>query len=218
MAAPDDSQLVLASASPRRQALLETLGIRVRRLPVDLDESPRAGEAPEALVRRLAEDKARAGFALDGSGLPALGADTLVVLDGRTLGKPVDREAALAMLAALSGRAHAVLSAVAVATASGVQVRVSHSIVEFRDIPAEEAQRYWDTGEPRDKAGAYGIQGVGGIFVTRLDGSFSGVMGLPVAETEMLLRDAGIDCWRHRIDGAAGDGPAAGDPARALQR
>lgn len=213
--AADDAQLVLASGSPRRLALLETLGIRVRQRATDIDERARPGEAADALVLRLAEAKARAGLALEataGAVLPVLGADTVVVLDDVVLGKPVDRADGLRMLAALSGREHEVLTAVAVAAPAGIQLRLSRSRVGFREIPAAEAARYWLTGEPCDKAGAYGIQGVGGIFVERLEGSFSGVMGLPVAETEALLRAAGVDCWRHRSP-TGGSARTAAQPA-----
>jgi septum formation protein len=128
-----------------------------------------------------------------------LGADTVVVDAGRALGKPRDRADALAMLADLSGRTHEVLTAVAVATEAGVQLALSRSKVVFRTLASGEAERYWESGEPADKAGAYGIQGIGGIFVDRLEGSHSGVVGLPLAETERLLRAAGIDTWRHRV-------------------
>jgi len=202
VSASDDIQVVLASASPRRRELLERLGLRVRSLAADIDETPGEGEAPEALVQRLAVAKAQAVAAqlraARNDHPPVLGSDTEVVLEGRVFGKPADRDDALAMLARLSGRVHEVLTAVAVVTATDVQVVLSRSRVEFREIPRAEAEAYWATGEPRDKAGAYGIQGVGGIFAVRLDGSFSGVMGLPLAETELLLRDAGVDVWRHR--------------------
>jgi septum formation protein len=197
-----DAQLVLASASPRRLLLLEQIGLRVRALPAEIDETPGEGETPEALVRRLAADKARAVAdrlrAEQGAHPPVLGSDTEVVLEGRVFGKPAGRSDALAMLARLSGRVHEVLTAVAVVTAAGVQVALSRSRVEFREIAREEAEAYWATGEPRDKAGAYAIQGMGAIFAVRLDGSYSGVMGLPLAETELLLRGVGIDVWRQR--------------------
>ena len=205
---PSDSgggsaQLVLASGSPRRLEILTGLGIRVRQCPVDVDETVESGESAESLVRRLALAKAEAGRSPGTGGLPVLGADTVVALDGRVLGKPSGRDEAVDMLLALSGRSHEVLSGVAVADGRGdrIRVRVSRSIVRFRDLQRNEAEFYWSTGEPRDKAGAYGIQGVGGIFVSHLEGSFSGVMGLPVAETEELLRMAGVDCWRYRITG-----------------
>ena len=195
----DPAQVVLASASPRRAELLDQLRIRYRQVNPGADEQAWPFEAVEALVLRLAIAKARAGIDLVGADLPVLGADTLVVQDGQALGKPRDREAALAMLARLSGRRHEVISAVAVATAAGVQAEVSRSAVTFGVITPAEAARYWATGEPRDKAGGYAIQGIGGAFVRRLEGSYSGVMGLPLAETERLLAAAGVDCWRYRL-------------------
>lgn len=196
---PPDVQLLLASASPRRRELLDALGIRFLVRPVDLDETPEPGESAEALVRRLAAAKARTGFERWRPPVPVLGADTVVVDEGLALGKPKDRADALAMLGRLSGRAHEVLTAVAVATEAGVQLTLSRSRVVFRRLAPDEAERYWESGEPVDKAGAYGIQGIGGIFVDRLEGSHSGVVGLPLAETERLLRAAGIDTWRHRV-------------------
>ena len=203
-----DTQVVLASASPRRAELLEQLRIRFLKVQPDVDESAGPGEQALDLVRRLAVVKAAAveqllrsglpGSGLPGAGLPVLAADTLVVIDGLALGKPVSRSDALAMLARLSGRAHEVLTAVAVADPEGIQSEVSRSTVRFRTISADAARRYWATGEPVDKAGAYAIQGIGAVFVDRLEGSYSGVMGLPLAETERLLSEAGVDCWRHR--------------------
>jgi septum formation protein len=119
-------------------------------------------------------------------------ADTAVVLDGRILGKPADRQDALALLGQLSGRTHEVLTAVALRTANGVQSRISRSEVTFRSIAAREAEAYWETGEPSDKAGAYAIQGLGAIFIADLRGSYSGVMGLPLFETAELLCNAGL--------------------------
>ena len=195
----DPAQVVLASASPRRAELLDQLRIRYRQVNPGADEQAWPDEAVDALVLRLAIAKARAGLDLLGADLPVIGADTLVVQDGQALGKPRDRDAALAMLARLSGRRHEVISAVAVATAAGVQAEVSRSAVTFGVITPAEAARYWATGEPRDKAGGYAIQGIGGAFVRRLEGSYSGVMGLPLAETERLLAAAGVDCWRYRL-------------------
>lgn len=194
-------QLVLASASPRRAALLERLGIRVRAMPASLDEAPRSDETPENLARRLALDKARhvaERVPETLRGLPVLGSDTVVALGDEILGKPADRDDALAMLARLSGRTHDVFTAVAVIASAGVQVAVSRSRVRFRDLEPGEAERYWATGEPVDKAGAYGIQGIGGVFVEHIEGSPTGVMGLPVVETELLLRAAGVDTWQGR--------------------
>lgn len=196
-------QLVLASGSPRRRELLEGLGFKLLVRAADIDETPGVDEAPLALVERLARSKAEAVHAQlraedPAFDLPVLGSDTIVVLAGEVLGKPRDRDDALSMLGRLSGSTHDVLTGVAVVRET-VQVVVSRSQVRFRTIEGEEAEAYWATGEPRDKAGAYGIQGIGGIFVERLEGSHSGVMGLPVAETETLLRAAGVDVWRHRV-------------------
>lgn len=196
----NDIQLYLASASPRRRELLTQLGLRFERLDAPVDETPLAGEAPFDYVRRLALAKARAGQALltgqTGSGAsdrPVLGADTTVVLGGEMLGKPSDRDEGLAMLARLSGREHEVLSGVAVVRGEHAQVRVQISRVRFRALAAAERVAYWATGEPADKAGAYGIQGLGATFVRELHGSHSGVMGLPLYETAELLRAAGVD-------------------------
>jgi len=195
----DSAQIVLASASPRRAELLDQLRIRYRQVLPAVDEGARPDEPADALVERLAIAKARAGMHIALTDLPVLGADTLVVQDGLALGKPRDRDEALAMLARLSGRVHEVVSAVAVATAVGIQAEVSRTAVTFRVISTAEAARYWATGEPRDKAGAYAIQGIGGAFVRHLEGSYSGVVGLPLAETERLLAAAGVDCWRYRL-------------------
>jgi len=192
------AQIILASGSPRRAELLEQLKIRFMRVLPDVDESARPGEDVVALVERLARAKALAGSAMAGTALPVLGADTLVAVDGVALGKPAGRSEALDMLARLSGRAHEVVSAVAVVAGGSIQAAVSRSTVTFRTISEAEAVRYWDTGEPRDKAGAYAIQGVGSVFVEHLEGSYSGVVGLPLLQTERLLAAAGVDCWRHR--------------------
>ena len=150
-------------------------------------------EAPAAYVERLARGKAAAGLAmLEGRGEEGcvLGADTSVVIDGRILGKPVDQADGLAMLAALSGREHQVLTAVALAAAGGVEARVVECRVRFRQVAPEEALRYWQSGEPADKAGGYAIQGLGAIFVSRIEGSYSSVVGLPLCETAELLRNS----------------------------
>jgi septum formation protein len=163
-----------------------------------VDESAQPGEAPAALARRLAEVKARTVMARRSDDLPVLAADTIVVLDGRVLGKPVDEADGVAMLSALAGRSHTVITAVAVATASRCESRLSTTNVHVRAIDVAEVRAYWATGEPSDKAGGYGIQGVGGIFVDHIEGSYSGVVGLPVAAAESLLRAFGVDTWRDR--------------------
>lgn len=188
------SQLYLASASPRRRELLTQLGLTYEVVPTDVDESRQAGETPADYVVRLARLKAETAAArLGRPGKPVLGADTAVVVAGEVLGKPGGRDEALAMLAKLAGREHEVLSAVALWSARGLTSALSLSRVRFRDIPAAEARAYWGTGEPADKAGGYGIQGRGAVFVTGLTGSYSGVMGLPLYETAELLRAAGVE-------------------------
>ena len=184
--------LCLASRSPRRRELLEQIGIHHRIIATDIDETARPGEAPAEYVLRLAVEKARAGRAASDDSLPVLAADTAVVLGDTILGKPRDRDHALAMLQRLSGREHRVLTGVALAWRDGLHSRLSVSHVSFRDIGRDEAERYWASGEPADKAGGYAIQGLGALFVERLEGSYSGVMGLPLFETGELLTKAGI--------------------------
>jgi len=191
-------QLVLASASPRRAELLRALGLEFIVDAARIDERRNDGERPEALARRLAIEKATVVARRRDAALPVLGADTVVVLDGRSLDKPADRDDAIAMLLALSARTHEVVTAVAVARGDRVESEISSSRVTFRSIEHDEARAYWATGEPRDKAGGYGIQGVGGIFVRHVEGSYSGIVGLPVAPTESLLRAFGVNTWRYR--------------------
>ncbi|MDT8385707.1 MAG: nucleoside triphosphate pyrophosphatase [Gammaproteobacteria bacterium] len=205
--------IYLASASPRRRELLMQIGLRVERIPQSVPEQQRADESPAAYVQRLALEKAQAGLAMLDAGRwrPVLGSDTAVVLDvdaagGRgsiVLGKPVDEADALAMLGQLSGRSHRVLSAVAVVGKDNLgqdraEVLLSESRVSFRVIDEAERRAYWRTGEPADKAGAYGIQGLAALFIERLEGSYSGVMGLPLFETGELLRRFGMDVLRER--------------------
>ena len=187
-------QIYLASASPRRRELLRQIGVRYRLLRLAVDETPLAEESPHAYVARLALLKARSGCARLGRRLPApvLGADTAVVVEGTIFGKPRDRADGLAMLARLSGREHQVLSAVALATPERDAVRVQDSRVRFRALTPAECLAYWDSGEPQDKAGGYGIQGRAAAFIVELQGSYSGVMGLPLFETAELLREFGV--------------------------
>jgi septum formation protein len=188
--------IYLASGSPRRRELLQQIGVSFRVIDTDLDETALQGESPLAYVSRLAQAKAAAGWGRDFRAAPVLAADTAVVLDGRILGKPAGMNDAIAMLLQLSGRAHEVLTAVALRTAAGIEVKVSHSMVTFRPIDSGEASAYWETGEPTDKAGAYAIQGYAAIFISDLKGSYSGVMGLPLFETAALLKAAGVVCWQ----------------------
>ena len=183
--------LSLASVSPRRRELLERIGVAHVVSAADIDETLQPEEAPADYVVRMACAKARAVRAR-GTELPVLAADTTVVIDGVILAKPRDRAEGLAMLGRLSGRTHHVLTAVALATASGIAFRLSASEVRMRAVTPEECAAYWDTGEPRDKAGGYAIQGRGALFIEHLSGSFSGVMGLPLYETGQLLAAAGL--------------------------
>ena len=185
-------QLLLASASPRRSALLAQIGVAHRVAATDIDESALPQETPLALVRRLAHHKALAGLD-QAQGLPVLGADTIVVCDDTVFGKPRDGAEAQAMLLALAGSEHQVYSAV---TLLDAQQRAHHalscSIVRMRAISAAEALAYWQSGEPQGKAGGYAIQGLAAVFIESLQGSYSGVMGLPLYETAGLLQAAGL--------------------------
>lgn len=189
--------IYLASGSPRRRELLTQIGVPFQVLNIAVDESLIAGEAPEAYVARLAHLKALAGLRARPSGAiaPVLAADTSVVLDGAILVKPTDRADGERMLRGMSGRTHAVLTAVALAGEVGVQSRLSRSEVRFRELNIAEVAAYWDTGEPHDKAGGYAIQGAGAVFVADLRGSYSGVMGLPLYETAELLALHGVPRW-----------------------
>lgn len=185
--------LHLASASARRREILAVLGVPHSWAGVDFDETPGAGEAAEDLVRRLASGKAALARQQGRTAAFIIGADTLVVVDGEVFGKPGSRQAALDMLTRLSGRSHTVLTAVAVNTPGREWLAVSRTTVSFREVSRAEARAYWDSGEAAGKAGAYAIQGLGGVFVESLSGSYSGVVGLPVFETATLLRRAGLD-------------------------
>lgn len=195
--------LCLASASPRRRELLAQLGVpHVLAVP-DIDETVLAGECAADYVVRMARAKARIAHP-QGEGLPVLAADTTVVIDERICGKPANAEDAVAMLLRLSGRSHEVLTAVGLATRGEVNHRLSRSEVRFRHLSLTEAIAYWNTGEPRDKAGGYAVQGHGAVFVEHLRGSYSGVMGLPLFETAELLAAAGVSYW---LDTAAAGAP-----------
>lgn len=189
--------IYLASASPRRSALLEQIGVAHRVVPADISEAREPGEPSDRYVVRLAEQKARAVWerTRGGPSRPVLAADTTVVLDERVLGKPRDTADALAMLADLSGRSHRVLTAVALRHGDGLASTLSVSEVKFRPTTAAERRAYCATGEPLDKAGAYGVQGYGAVFVEWIKGSFSAVVGLPLSETAALLARVGEPRW-----------------------
>ena len=190
--------LFLASGSPRRRELLTQIGVAFSVIGAEIDETPLPDESPVAYVERLARGKAQAGRARLNANAQAcvLGADTAVVLDGKILGKPLDEADALAMLMSLSGQEHEVLTAIALLDGERCESRVVRSLVRFRPINAAEASAYWASGEPRDKAGGYGIQGLGAVFVSSLNGSYSAVVGLPLCETAELLGHFGIPCWQ----------------------
>ena len=188
-------QLYLASASPRRRELLAQVGLTPVVLVQDIDESQLPGESPDIYVTRLARQKAQAAlrdprYRLP---LPVVAADTSVVCAGHLLGKPATLAEARQMLQLLSGRTHEVLTAVAVAQREVCELALVSTAVRFRAVQDSEIDAYWATGEPRDKAGAYGIQGIGAMFISRIDGSYSGVMGLPLFETLQLLGKFGVN-------------------------
>lgn len=199
MKAQDPAPLVcLASVSARRRELLAQIGVPHVVSAADIDEALLPGESAADYVVRMARAKALA-VRERGMTLPVLAADTTVVVDEIVCGKPADEGESLAMLERLSGRTHQVLTAVALAARGVVSFRLSASEVRFRRLSRAQCAAYWRTGEPRDKAGGYAIQGRAAVFIEHLSGSYSGVMGLPLFETAELLRAAGVPYWR---DGA----------------
>ena len=184
-------RIVLASASPRRQALLAQIGIDCEVMPSQIDEEARENEVPLDYVRRMAEEKARAVARLM-PGRVVLGADTDVIMQSRILGKPRDKADFMEMFSQLSGRTHQVMTAVCLAHGDQRWLKTSISDVTFREVSEEEMLAYWETGEPGDKAGGYAIQGLAAMFIRAISGSYSGIMGLPLYETSELLRGAGI--------------------------
>lgn len=190
------TQLYLASGSPRRQELLAQIGVQFERISAPIDETPLPNETAKDYVLRLAKAKAEAGWqAMLAQGkqpLPVLAADTTVVLDGQILGKPLDANDAIAMLEQLSGRSHQVLTSLGLRTHSSTEIVLSVSSVTFMPLSAAQIATYVASGEPMDKAGSYGIQGAAGMFISDLQGSFSGVMGLPLHDTAALLARHGL--------------------------
>lgn len=183
--------ITLASASPRRRELLDQILVSYEVLPVDIDESLQPGETAGQYVKRLALQKAQAGFQQI-SHRPALGSDTAVVMGERILGKPTDQQMAFDMLSILSGKTHQVVTAVAICNSEVEYCVLSTSEVKFTELSSQQIDDYLTTGEFMDKAGAYGIQGVAAQFIKNINGSYSGIMGLPLFETAELLKMTGI--------------------------
>ena len=193
--------LVLASASARRRMLMQQAGFDFRHCPANIDETPHPGEKPRELVLRLAEEKARtvAGGFRAATQAVVIGADTIVVASGgKVFGKPADRQDFRAMFGALCGTRHQVLTGVAVVCDGNCRTALAQADVTLRDASEAEMDAYWASGEPRDKAGGYGLQGLGAIFVRAINGSPSAVVGLPLDELERLLRESGVETWRLR--------------------
>jgi len=197
-------QIYLASQSPQRRLLIEQLGLRYQSLQVHVDETPLSQEQPAAFVARLALEKARAGWQqVAGELIPVVGADTCIVLNRRIIGKPRNKSEGIELLRQYSGATHQVYTGVAVVgpqaqTADSAvveQVRVNQSSVTFRVLSDEDGEKYWLSGEPLDKAGGYAIQGKAAAFIQQLQGSYSGVMGLPLCELAELLRLFGIQIF-----------------------
>jgi septum formation protein len=194
--------IYLASASPRRRQLLDQIRVPHAVRPVDLDESRLDGESPADYVCRLAAAKAQAlwdRLSVD-ERLPVLGADTTVALGTEIFGKPRDHDESIAMLLRLAGRTHDVLTAVALCSSTGCEIRLSRSEVTFGTLTEQECTAYWESGEPRDKAGGYAVQGLAATFITRIAGSYSGIMGLPLAETAQLLKPVLPPAWPYLDD------------------
>lgn len=181
--------IYLASNSPRRAQLLQQIGVSFMQVQAAIEEKIQVGEAAEDYVLRLAREKAQAGFKNSARKNPALGADTIVVIDQQVLEKPTDQEHAREMLLSLSGRTHQVFTAIAIADACSVKTQLVATEVSFKVLTEQDIADYWLTDEPLDKAGGYAIQGIAGKFVTHMSGSYSAVVGLPLYETEQLIKD-----------------------------
>ena len=192
-------QIYLASASPRRRELLDQIGVTYQLIAVDVDESLIKNETPEAYVTRLAISKAQAGAQLAEKNLPVLGADTIVVQDQHIFGKPKDEASAMQMWQALSGREHQVITAVAIAKKDHKETPCENILcrtqVQFSELPEQAWARYWASGEPRDKAGGYAIQGKAAAFIKSINGSYSNVVGLPLHETVAVLKKFDINIF-----------------------
>lgn len=194
------NKLILASASQRRKELLQQIGVYFNCMPMDIDETSLPGEDAQAYVLRLAEQKALAALP-NSNGLPVLGSDTCVLLDGEIMGKPDTEQDAIDMLRRLSGRDHLVKTAVALCCEKDSKVQLCSEVVEtqvcFAELGDAQIVNYVKTGESMDKAGAYGIQGRAAVFVSCINGSYSNVVGLPLAETARMLEKMGVEIWQY---------------------
>lgn len=188
------SHLILASGSPRRAELLSQVGLDYTVVVPDVDEWAHEDESPRNFVSRMSQEKAASVAGLVATGAVVVAADTIVVVGGDILGKPRDRHDAIAMLQRLSGRSHEVMTSVTIQKKNRIETQLVETIVRFRALNLDECCRYWLSGEAKDKAGAYGIQGLGAIFVESIEGSYSNVVGLPLVETTSLLLDFGVQC------------------------
>lgn len=191
-------ELILASQSPRRQELLKLIGLRYRIVVSDVEESVPKGATPGELVEHLAWEKAHAVHSAHAADC-VIGADTIVYIDGRIIGKPADDTDAARILGTLQGRTHTVYTGVAVLSPSGEDIRHAETKVTFARMTQAEIDWYIGTGEPRDKAGAYGIQGPGGMFVERIEGNYFNVIGMPLPLLYRMLRSAGIPLARYSV-------------------
>ena len=190
------SELILASASPRRAEILQQIGVDFQIAPADIDEIPMSQELPISYVQRMAQEKMQHVIdTVAGNSTAVLGADTSVVLGSKIYGKPKSQEEAMAMLADLSGKTHQVLTAVSMGNNQYCVSKLSATDVKFRELDPRECLDYWKTGEPLDKAGGYAIQGLGAVFVEKISGSFSGVVGLPIEQTAQLLKAFKVPIW-----------------------
>ena len=190
-----DYDLILASASPRRTEILQQIGVRHLVQSANIDETPKLDEPAIDYVQRMALEKAQAIISESAKKIPVLGADTSVVCDAQIFGKPKNKQQALEMLTTLSGRSHQVLTAVAMGDIEDCSVAISSTEVFFRKLSKQECLNYWNTGEPKGKAGGYAIQGYGAVFIELIKGSYSGVVGLPIEETSKLLQAFGVPIW-----------------------
>ena len=190
------TDLILASASSRRAEILQQIGVTFQIAPADIDETPMSQELPIDYVQRMAQEKARHVIdTVAGSSTVVLGADTSVVLGNKIYGKPKNQEEAMVMLADLSGKTHQVLTAVVMGNNLRCVLKLSATDVKFRELDPRECLDYWKTGEPSDKAGGYAIQGLGAVFVEKISGSYSGVVGLPIEKTAQLLQTFKVPIW-----------------------